>query len=104
MKIKRFNETLEVDISNERIDEIIEDLEDTLFTLEDKSKKVDLYLNELNNYKNKSKKGNDQIDDSIFAFQIVKKNLNDSMDKLDTIIKNLNSYNEEGRKYLYTEI
>jgi ABC-type transporter Mla subunit MlaD len=104
MKIKRFNENLEenIDISQERIGEIIEELKDILSSLEDKSKMIDGFTNEFNNYKSKSKKGNDQIDDSISAFQIVKKDLDNSVDKVDTIINNLVSYNDEGRKFLYS--
>ena len=103
MKIKRFLESEEVDISTERVGEIIEDLREFTSTIEDKNKMVESYINELNNYKNQSKKGNDQIDDSIAALQVVKKDLDDSLDKVDTIINNLMNYNEEGRKYLYTE-
>lgn len=105
MKIKRFNEAVEeqVDISTERVGEIIEDLKDFVSTIEDKNKTIESYINELNNYKNKSKKGNDQIDDSIAALQVIKKDLDDTLDKADTIINNLMNYNEEGRKYLYTE-
>lgn len=104
MKIRRFNEDVEqLDISPERIGEIIEDLREFVSTIEDKNKMVEAYINELNNYKNKSKKGNDQIDDSIAALQVVKKDLDDSLDKADTIINNLMDYNDEGRKYLYTE-
>ena len=105
MRIKRFNEaaTEQLDISPERVGEIIEDLRDFVSTIEDKNKMVESYINELNNYKNKSKKGNDQIDDSIAALQVVKKDLDDSLDKADTIINNLMDYNDEGRKYLYTE-
>jgi len=103
MKIKRFLESEEVDISTERVGEIIEDLREFTSAIEDKNKMVESYINELNNYKNQSKKGNDQIDDSIAALQVVKKDLDDSLDKVDTIINNLMNYNEEGRKYLYTE-
>lgn len=104
MKIRRFNEDVEqLDISPERVGEIIEDLRDFVSTIEDKNKIVESYINELNNYKNRSKKGNDQIDDSIAALQVVKKDLDDSLDKVDTIINNLMDYNDEGRKYLYTE-
>lgn len=105
MRIKRFTEAADeqLDISSERIGEIIEDLRDFVSTIEDKNKIVESYINELNNYKNKSKKGNDQIDDSIAALQVVKKDLDDSLDKADTIINNLMDYNDEGRKYLYTE-
>jgi hypothetical protein len=60
-------------------------------------------ISELNNYKNKSDKGNDQIDDSIAALQVIRKDLENSADKTDTVIGNLQSYSDDGRKYLYTE-
>lgn len=103
MKIKRFNEAEQVDISPDRVGEIIEDIREFVSTLQDKNKVVEAYINELNNYKNQSKKGNDQIDDSIAALQVIKKDLDNSLDKADTIINNLMNYNDEGRKYLYTE-
>ena len=103
MKIKRFNESEELDISQERVGEIISELRELLTDLETKSELSDSLLNEFNNYKNQSKKGNDQIDDSIAALQVLKKDLLSSIDKVDTVINNLMSYNEEGRKYLYTE-
>ena len=103
MKIKRFNEDEQVDISSERITEIIDELKEFSDIMLDKSKYVESLLNELNNYKNDSKKGNDQIDDSIAALQIVKKNSDDCNDKIDTIVNNLMDYNDGGRKYMYTE-
>ena len=101
MRIKRFNENLE--ISPERIGEMVEELKDLLTSLEDDNKTIERYLNELENYKSSSSKGNDQIDDSLAAFQIVKKNIDDSIDKTDTIITNLSDYKENDRQYLYTE-
>jgi uncharacterized coiled-coil DUF342 family protein len=103
MKIKKVFENEETDISSARVGEIIEDLRGFTSTIEDKNKMVESYINELNNYKNQSKKGNDQIDDSIAALQVIKKELSDSLDKADTVINNLMDYNDEGRKYLYTE-
>jgi ABC-type transporter Mla subunit MlaD len=104
MKIKRFNEaTEELDISTERVGEMIDSLKDQLSSTEDKSKLIESLLNELENYKSISKKGNDQIDDSIAALQIIKSSFTEASDKLDTVINNLMDYNDEGRKYLYTE-
>lgn len=104
MKIKRFNEaTEELDISTERVGEMIDSLKDQLSATEDKQKLIDSLLNELENYKSKSNKGNDQIDDSIAALQIIKSSFTEVSDKLDTVINNLMNYNDEGRKYLYTE-
>jgi uncharacterized phage infection (PIP) family protein YhgE len=104
MRIKRFNEATEqVDISSERIDELMSELKETISTIDSKNKFIESIENELNDYKSDSQRGNDQIDDSIFALQVIKKNLSDSLDKFDTIISNLQSYDDEGRKYLYTE-
>ena len=71
--------------------------------MDDKSKSVESLLNELNNFKSDSKKGNDQIDDSIAALQVIKKDVDDSKDKIDTVVNNLMDYNDTGRKYMYTE-
>ncbi len=103
MKIKRFNEDEQVDISSERVSEINEQLKDFAATMLDKSKYVESLLNELNNFKSDSKKGNDQIDDSIAALQVIKKDVDDCNDKIDTVINNLMDYNDGGRKYMYTE-
>jgi ABC-type transporter Mla subunit MlaD len=103
MKIKRFNESEQVDISSERIEEILDNLKQLSSTLEDKGKFVDSLINELNNYKSNSQKGNDQVDDSVAALQVIKKDLDNSLDKTDTVLTNLMDYNEKGRKYLYTE-
>lgn len=103
MRIKRFNETEEVDISADRIEEITKELNEISASIKDKAKTIDSLNSELNNYVSDSQKGNDQIDDSIFALQIIKKNLEDTQDKLDTVLQNMASYNDEGRKYLYTE-
>ena len=103
VRIKRFNESEQIDISSDRVDEIIKDLKEMTSTLDDKRKTIDSLINQLNNSKNKSDKGNDQIDDSIAAFQVIRKDLENSTDKTDTVIGNLQSYGDDGRKYLYTE-
>lgn len=103
MKIRRFNEDEQVDISSERINEIIDELKDFAAIMSEKSKYVESLINELSDYQNDSSKGNDQIDDSIAALQIVNKDSKNCVDKIDTIINNFIDYNEGGRKYMYTE-
>ncbi len=102
-RIRRFDESEQIDISPERTAEIIEDLKDMVATLGDKKKLADSLISELDAYKNKSDRGNDQIDDTIAALQVIAKELESAADKADTAIGNLDSYGEEGRKYLYTE-
>ena len=103
MKIKRFFESDQVDISTERITEGMDELKDFIANIEDRSNKIDALGTELSNYRNSSTKSNDQIDDSIAALQSIKKELDDCVDKLDTVVNNLDSYSVDGRKYLYTE-
>lgn len=103
MKIKRFNESDQIDISSERIKEILTQLQDFAAQLMDNNKMIESLTNELSNYESSATKGNDQIDDSISSAQMLKTSIVDSIDKVDNIIKNLNDYNEKGRKYLYTE-
>jgi ABC-type transporter Mla subunit MlaD len=103
MKIRRFNEGDQVDISSERINEVLDELKDFTSLMDEKSKYVESLLNELNNYKSNSQKGNDQVDDSVAALQVIKKDLDNSLDKTDTVLTNLMDYTEKGRKYLYTE-
>ena len=103
MKIKRFNEDDQVDISPERIEEVLSELRDFASSMNDKSKSVEALLNVFGNFQGQSKKGNDQIDDSIASLQVIKKDVDDCIDKIDTVINNLVDYNDNGRKYLYTE-
>ncbi len=103
MRIKRFNESEQIDISTERVTEIVDSIKEMMSFIDDKNGFLESLLNELNNYKNDSSKGNDQIDDSIASLQVVKKDVENILDKLDNVVSNLNDYNDGGRKYLYTE-
>ena len=60
--------------------EINEELKDFAAIMLDKSKYIESLLNELNNFRSDSKKGNDQIDDSIAALQVIKKDVDDCND------------------------
>ena len=82
MKIKRFNESEQLDISTERLGEIVESVKEMMYFIDDKSDFLESLLNELNNYKNESSKGNDQIDDSIASLQVAKKDVDNILDKL----------------------
>jgi ABC-type transporter Mla subunit MlaD len=103
MKIKRFNESEQLDISTERVGEIVDSVKEMMAFIDDKNDFLESLLNELNNYKNESSKGNDQIDDSIASLQVAKKDVDNILDKLDNVVSNLKDYNDSGRKYLYTE-
>lgn len=103
MKIKRFNESEQVDISADRVKEVIDELRELSDLNDSKSEYIDSLITELDNYKNNSKKGNDQIDDSVLALKVIKSDILDILDKLDTVVTNLSDYNDSGRKFLYTD-
>ena len=104
MKIKRFNEELDpIEMDDERVMEIIEELEDFLSINKDKQTYTQSLLDELSRYKNPSNKGSDQIDDTLISLQVIKKNLDEIVDKLDTSIQNLQSYIDDDRKYLFSD-
>lgn len=102
MKIRKFTENVD-SISTDRINEIINTLKSRIVQIEDYNLEYEKLISELNNYRDSSTKGNDQIDDSIFALQVIRRSIDDVLEKSDTIINNLISYSDEGRKYLYTE-
>jgi len=103
MKIRRFLENEQKDLSTERVDEIMKELKKLGSYLEDKGNMINSLETELSIYKSQSNKGNDQVDDSTLALQVIKGSIDDIVDKLDTVVINLDGYNQEGRSFLYTE-
>lgn len=102
MKIRRFIEQEELNnISQERIEEIIDEVREMASNLKEKNELCDSLINEFSNYKSDSGKTNDQVDDSISNLQLVRKNFEDIIDKLDNVVNNMSDYSESGRKYLY---
>ncbi len=103
MKIKRFHENIENNISPERCSDIIDELKVIISELDENLNYIKSLENELVNYQSKSTKGNDQIDDSILNIQLIKKELETSVNNVDTTINNLVDYIQNGKKFLYTE-
>jgi uncharacterized coiled-coil DUF342 family protein len=102
MKIRKFNEAEEtINISNERVDEIINELSTIASDVDEKAKSVNALLNELENYRSKSKTSNNQIDDASISLDSVKIKLDESTTLIDNIIGLLKDYNNNGSKYLY---
>ena len=102
MKIRKVYESDEiVTISNERVEEIINELSTISSEIDSKAKTVNSLLNEIENYKSLSKKSNTQIDDAAISMDSVKIKLDESTTLIDDIIGLLKDYNENGSKYLY---
>jgi len=102
MKIRRFNEAEEsINISNERVGEIIKELSSLSSDIDSKAKMINGLLSELENYRSNSKKSNNQIDDASLSMDSVKSKLDESTSLIDNIINLLKDYNEGGEKFLY---
>ena len=102
MIIKRFNEQEEIiEISNERVTEMIQELKRINSLLEDKSKDIHSMYNELVNFRSKSSTANNQIDDTYLNMEMIVSNLEEITSKVDTVVESLNDYIENGPKYLY---
>ena len=101
MKIRRFNEAEEMNISSERVEEIINELSSMTSDINEKAKSIATLAGELENYRSKSKQANNQIDDASLNMDSLKSKLDESTTLLDNIIDLLKDYTEGGEKYLY---
>jgi uncharacterized coiled-coil DUF342 family protein len=102
MRIKKFLEQEEVvEISNERVDEIISTMQVMNSSIEDHSKKLQSIANELMNFRSKSTTANNQIDDSNLTLEEIVSNLDDIASKLDAVVTALEDYKENGPRFLY---
>ena len=99
MRIKKFNESEVLNISADRVEEIIKFFTDLTAIIDNKSELINALANELDNYKSDSKTKIDQIDDSISNLQLIKSDFSNVKDKLDNVVNNLKDYNENGRKF-----
>ena len=100
MRIKRFNEEVDpVEMDNDRVKDIIKELEDFLAISKDKSTYTETILEELEKHK-KDTKDLDEVDHTISSLQSIKKNLDQVIDDLDTSITNLQNYLDDDAKYL----
>jgi hypothetical protein len=103
MKIRKFDEGMNdaVDISTERVSEVLLIISTLNSSVEDNHKIVDELYMELSKFKSKSSVSNDQLDDSVINLELLRSKLNDSLSVINKIEDLLNSYTEDGRKYLY---
>ena len=80
--MRKFTESLE-EISLERKDDIIGELNELLSLVSEKDKYIDSLINELNNFLSNAEKSNDQIDDSISKLGVAKNDLSNFHSKID---------------------
>ena len=102
MRIKRFTESEQAtEISHERCDEIIENLTNIMVETKQDKENINLYINELDQYRDISKDTNDQIDDAVANLQLIRNDLDNIIDKYDSVVNNMNDYKDSGRDMLY---
>jgi uncharacterized coiled-coil DUF342 family protein len=102
MRIRKFNEAEEkIQISPDRVTEIITEITPFISELDDKSKRINSFFHELENFKSSSKKSNNQIDEVTLNLDDVKTKIDEATSLLDNVISLLKDYNEGGSKFLY---
>ncbi len=97
--MKKFTENIQ-ELPFERIEVIIENIDELLDYLSDKDKWVSSTILELTSHQVDNVK-NDQIDDSIMELEVIKMDFNNTYDKLSKVKENLSQYKDEKRKPLY---
>lgn len=101
MKIRRFYESSEMEMSNESIENIISKLTEITSSSENKMGELTDIIKSLSKFKSNSSNSNTQIDDSCLNLDLVDKKLSEVINLLDTVINNLNDYKDSGEKYIY---
>ena len=102
MRIRKVNEQEElIEISNERVSEIIQELVKINSEIQSNEKNIQSMCNELLNFRSKSTTANNQIDDSTLNLEVVSSSLQEINSNIDSIIESLNDYSENGPKFLY---
>jgi len=101
MRIKRITDAVINDISNERVEEMLETLKEIVESMDDNKELLKTMESELSNFLNKNAKKNDQLDDSSLNLNTSLGKIDEVLGLLDTIYTNLEDYNKNGRKYIY---
>lgn len=88
------------EISEEKVNQIINDLKSTTSNLDKEKSKIEEIYKDLEIFTSDKDK-NDQIDDSYVALKEIESLLNECIVKIGEVDSRLESYLKEGRKYLY---
>ena len=100
--ILKFNEDmLPKIISNDRVSQIISELDNIQKDIDDNLGKCVNISKELSGYTTKSSKTNNQIDDAYVNFELLQNKMREQLSVISSITKQLNDYNEKGNKTVY---
>ncbi len=80
---------------------MIKEFELLIKLVDEKSKAINSYKEELSNYLTDNKDKNTQVDDVYVSLDLVNKNISDLKSNLDSIDKSLKDYLSNGKSYLY---
>lgn len=101
--LHKFNEDNLPDkkISNDRVNEIIEDLDSITSVVNQNLDKCKIITKELSVYTSKSTKNNTQIDDAFVNFESLSSKLRETITLIGEINSQLNDYNKNGESNIY---
>lgn len=88
------------DISEDKVEETLDELTSTSNNLDEENEKVKEIVKTLEGFKSEKDK-NDQIDDSYVSLKEVESLLSECIVKIGEVDSRLKDYLKEGRKYLY---
>lgn len=99
--LHKFNEGNDKKISNDRINQIIKDMDNLTQVINDNLSNVKNITQELSSYTSKSSKTNNQIDDAYINFGALNSKLADIITTINSINTKLKDYTENGTSEIY---
>lgn len=96
--VKRFTEQVDITISTERTNEIMDEIRDTTENITELIEKLNTITEELKRYTSNNKP--DQLDKAIVKLSQSSKNLGDTITLIDDVMTELETYSKEGRQYI----
>lgn len=88
-------------LSTDEATKILSEVSEIIKYLDDKSKVISEFKQELSNHLSKDKDKNNQIDDTYVNLDLVNKNMSDLKTNLDTIHKSIKDYVDKGENFIY---
>ena len=99
--LHKFNEGSDKKISNDRVTQIITEMDTLTQVINDNMTKTKLITDELSGYTSKSSKNNNQIDDAFINFGSLNSKLVDLISTINAINVKLKDYTEHGASEIY---
>ena len=88
-------------LGDDTANEMVKEFNSIVKFIDEKSKLIDEYKEELSTHLSDSKDKNTQVDDVYVNLDLINKNISDLKSNLDSITKSLKDYLEKGQNFLY---